>query len=471
MAGLSKFGFEIKRLPEIKAEIESALRTAFGDEIDLRAESVFGQLVGVLSLPISELWEEAQNVYLSFDPDYADGVSLDSLAALTGVTRIPATPTTVTAALFGNVDTIVPAGSQARNSNTGDIYNLVNSVAIGMSNLVNALVTVNNVSSNTGYTITINGVPYSITSDANATQDEILLALGSALSSNPIFNQVNVLQEIELVQNTLSEPFSLSVSANLTISQIASPGVFISDIEGAKFLPAGSLDQIQTSVAGWLSVTNPFDGQVGRDIESDSELRLRRRQSVSYPSTATIEAIRSKLLQVPEIQAAKVFENDQSTTDTNGVPPQHIWVIVQGGDASVIADIIYRTKAGGIGTHGTTVVDLNGLNGQIYEIKFQRPTIVPLYVDMTIVPMEGYTSVAPDLIKAAIVQWVTENMEIGEGLKYSRLFTPINSVPGFEVTDLKIGTTPSPTGETSISVDVSDLIVSDTVNILVTVDT
>ncbi len=470
MAGLTKFGFELKRLPQIKAEIESALRTAFGDEIDLRAESVFGQLVGVLSLPISELWEEAQNVYLSFDPDYADGVSLDSLAALTGVTRIPATSTAVTAALFGTAGTVIPAGSQARNSTTGDIYSLTEDVTISLTNLVSALVTVNNVSNSTNYTITVNGVAYTITSDISATRDEILLALGSALSANPIFNQVNVLQQIELIQNTLSEPFTLSVSANLSIGKISSPGEFVADLEGAKFLPANSLDQIQTSVSGWQSVNNPFDGQTGRDLETDSELRLRRRQSVSFPSTATIDAIRAKLLQIADIQAVRVFENDGITTDGNGVPPQHIWVIVQGGDADLIADIIYRTKAGGIGTHGDTTVEYKTTSGQVYEIKFERPSIVPLYIDMTIVPTEGYSTIAPELIKAAIAEWVTENIEIGEALKYSRLFTPINSVPGFEVTELKIGTSPTPTGETSILVDVDDLITSDTVNISITVD-
>ncbi len=85
MAGLTAAGFERKRLPEIKAEIEAALKAQFGNDIDLRSESVFGQLVGVLALPISDLWEEAENIYLAFDPDYAEGVSLDSLAALTGV--------------------------------------------------------------------------------------------------------------------------------------------------------------------------------------------------------------------------------------------------------------------------------------------------------------------------------------------------------------------------------------------------
>lgn len=470
MAGLSKEGFERKRLPEIKAEIEAALKAQFGNEIDLRAESVFGQIVGVLALPISELWEEAENVYLSFDPDYAEGVSLDSLAALTGVTRIQATATQVGAVLYGNVGATIPAGSEARNGDTEDVYSLSEAVTIGLDNLVRAKVVVNTVTNATDYTVTINGVDYTVTSDADATQDEILLALDAALAAVPEFSEVDVLQQI-ILSSEVDSPFTLAVSANLTVIDTGSPGTFVAEVPGALFIPSGALDEIQTSVAGWTSVENPADGVVGRDIETDAELRLRRRQSVSFPATATVDALLSKLLQLEDIAAAKVFENDTDAVDANGVPAHTIWVIVQGGDETEIADIIYRTKAAGIGTFGDTTVNFESDSGQIYDIKFERPTEASLYIDMTIVPIdgEGYVAEAPELIKTAIAEWVTANLTIGESLKYSRLFTPINSVPGFEVTELFIGTAPAPAGEASINVDIDEIIVCDTANISITV--
>jgi len=469
MAGLSKEGFERKRLSTIKTEIEEALKTQFGEDIDLRAESVFGQIVGVLALPISELWEEAENVYLAFDPDFAEGVSLDSLAALTGVTRIEATATQVNAVLYGVVGTTVPAASEARNGTTQDVYALDSAVSIALNNLVRAKIEVNTVLNNTDYTITIDGTDYTVTSDATATEDEILLAMATELAAVGVFDEVNVLNQVVLSESDFDAPFTLAVSANMTIVETGSPGVFSAKEKGALFIPATALNEIQTSVAGWESVENPTDGVSGRDLESDSALRLRRRQSVSFPATATVDSILAKLLQVEDIQAAKVYENDTDSTDGSGVPAQHIWVIVEGGEDADIAEIIYTTKSGGIGTHGDTTVNYESESGQAYDIKFERPTQSQLYIDMTIVPTEGYAAEAVTLIKAAVAEWVTANISIGEKLEYSRLFTPINSVSGFEVTELLIGKTASPTGEVSLTAAIDEIIKSDTANISITV--
>lgn len=470
MAGLTAAGFERKRLPQIKAEIEAALKAQFGNDIDLRSESVFGQIVGVLALPISELWEEAENIYLAFDPDYAEGVSLDSLAALTGVVRIPATATVVTAVLFGDIGTTIPAGSTARTEETQDIYELASAVTISAGSLARANITINTVQNSTAYTITINGTDYTVNSDSDATEEEILLGFASALAAVDEFVEVNSSNEIVLEQDDPETPFALAVTGNLLIANTARHGTFNAQIKGAKILPAGQLNEIQTTVAGWDAILNPADGVVGRNVETDSQLRLRRRQSVSFPATATVDSLLAKLLQVEDIQAAKVYDNTSDTTDSNGVPPQHIWAIVQGGADNDIAEIIYQTKAGGIGTHGDTTVAYESDSGQEYNIKFERPTDTPVYIDMTIVPKDGYSADVPDSIKAAIVAWVAANISIGDTLTYSRLFTPINSVPGFEVTNLTIGKTDNPTGEVSLTAAIDEILTADTANIDITVD-
>ena len=188
-------------------------------------------------------------------------------------------------------------------------------------------------------------------------------------------------------------------------------------------------------------------------------------------ASATLDAIRARLLQFDDVIAVRAFDNDSQATDLNGVPPQHVWIIVQGGNDEAIGEVIYQLKPAGIGTHGDTAVTVTSASGQDYAIRFQRPSEVPLYIDMTIKPTEGYVSGAVELIKAAIVQWVESNIGIGDSLKYSRLYTPINMVPGFEVTDMNIGTGPNPDGETSIDVTVAQIITADTANISITVET
>ena len=47
--GLTSTGFTGKRLDDIKTEIEDVLKSAFGPAVNLRAESVLGQIVGIFS--------------------------------------------------------------------------------------------------------------------------------------------------------------------------------------------------------------------------------------------------------------------------------------------------------------------------------------------------------------------------------------------------------------------------------------
>ena len=50
-----------------------------------------------------------------------------------------------------------------------------------------------------------------------------------------------------------------------------------------------------------------------------------------------------------------------------------------------------------------------------------------------------------------------DSLKIGEDVVYSRLYTPINSVSGFQVDSLKIGTSPSPTGTSNIVIDFDEI--------------
>jgi len=468
MAGLSLDGFERKRLPEIKTDIENALKQAFGENIDLRAESVFGQIVGVLSLPLAELWEEAENIYLAFDPDYAEGVSLDSLAALTGVTRIAATSTIAGAILYGINGTTIPAGAQVRNAQTTDVYSLSSAVTISAANLVQTRIVVASLQNLAAYTITIDGAEYSVTSSTDATANEIMAALALELDGIVLIDVDGDALVLTALDNQVS--FSAALSANLGFAIYGSPGLFVADVPGARLLPIGVLTEIQTPVAGWASVNNIDAGVTGRNRESDPDLRVRRRESVSFPATATIDAIRSRLLQVTDLFDAIVRQNNGEFTDENGVPPQHIWTVVRGGADGDIADVLYRTTAGGIGFFGEEESEVLSESGQSYTIRFDRADEIGLYVDMTIIPNGDYPIDAEDQIKAAVTEWVAANIGIGDKLKYSRIYTPINSVPGFEVTELFIGITENPVGTESLDVGVAEILVADPSRINITVD-
>ena len=109
--GLLATGFERKRLIDVKSEIEASLKLTLGANINLLPSSVLSQLVGVFSDRESDLWELLEEVYNSAYPDSASGLSLDNVAAITGVRRLEATYSTVVVTATGSAGTIIPAGT------------------------------------------------------------------------------------------------------------------------------------------------------------------------------------------------------------------------------------------------------------------------------------------------------------------------------------------------------------------------
>ena len=82
MAGLTSTGFTKKTLQEIREDLQAALRAAFGDDINLDADSVFGRLVDNFAKPLADVWEALEAVYHSQYPSTAEGVALDNALSL-----------------------------------------------------------------------------------------------------------------------------------------------------------------------------------------------------------------------------------------------------------------------------------------------------------------------------------------------------------------------------------------------------
>src|SRR5574344_1588346 len=159
MYGLTDSGFNIKRLPIIKEEIETSLRNRINQNIDLRAESIFGQFVGLESEMATIFWEVLQDIYLSQYPDYATGNSLDYVVSINGITRLESVSTSVNAVCYGADNTILSLGRESRARN-GDIYRTLTNTIISRLNAVECTVSVNTV--NVGvYTVQVGALSYS----------------------------------------------------------------------------------------------------------------------------------------------------------------------------------------------------------------------------------------------------------------------------------------------------------------------
>lgn len=85
--GVVPSGFDLKRLPEILAEIQAANIATFGPGVIQTDQSPLGQLNGLHADLAASLWELALSVYQSLDPDQAEGARLDQVGKLRLLTR------------------------------------------------------------------------------------------------------------------------------------------------------------------------------------------------------------------------------------------------------------------------------------------------------------------------------------------------------------------------------------------------
>lgn len=456
--GITPAGFVLKRLEDIKAEMEAALQSAFGSDIDLSPSSVFGQIVGIMSYAFAVKWETAKDVHDSFDPDKAEGASLDAVSALTGIRRLSATATLARASVIGYPGTVVPAGAQASNEDTGDIYSLDEEVEISVDNALQAWVLVESIADDNDYTITLDGTSYTINSGSGATALSILTALRASINAGSIADAE--FDGDALKVTSVGDYIAVTLSVNLAISQVGSPGQFTANDTGPLLLPIGKLSEIETPYSGWDAVYNLEAGDTGRNRETDAELRVRRAKSIDLAARNTADSIYSNLSTLDNVRDVLVLQNNATETDPNGIPPQHLWIIVLGGEDQEIAETIYATIPGGIGMMGNETVSVeSAVTGQAYNIKFDRPEVVQAYISMNIeITSSDFPSNGTDQIKDALVAYGAENQRISEPLLYNKLFVPIYSIPGHEVTALYLGAAADPTGEVTLSADVDQII-------------
>jgi len=237
----------------------------------------------------------------------------------------------------------------------------------------------------------------------------------------------------------------------------------------------GSVRAINTPTRGWVSVINPNTATVGESAESDAQLRARQSQSVALPSRTPFDALDGALANVKGVTRHKLYENDTGSPDVNGLPAHSIAAIVDGGDATVIAQTLQGKKGQGVSTFGSASVIVSDKYGNPHAIGFSRSREVPVYAALTIKAFTGYTSQIGEEIKQAIVAYIN-SLEIGGDVLLSRLYSPANigvvsggSSRYYDITDLRIGRSSGSMVRDNINIAFDESASSTTGNIAITV--
>ena len=467
--GLSAEGFKQKRLADIIQSMNSRIADQLGVQISTEANSVFGQLIGVFSYEIADLWEQTAQVYGAMYPHTASGVSLDNASALAGITPISAEETTVVCTCYGTDGTTIPYGSQISSaSNSNIVFQCTDSSAtISSSSACDVGITLEEVDAVT-YTVTIDGTPHSYTADGTETIAQVLTAIGSTITEVTANVENDVL---ELVESNQENTFSCSISADLIFEHIGSPVTFECMTTGAITPAIGDLTDIVTTYAGWDSVSNNVPANTGREAESDTALRQRWNNSLYTRSVGMTDSIASALLTLNGVTSAYVYENDQDTTDADGRPPHSIEAVVNGGEVDEIGLTIWQKKSAGIDTYGSQSVSINDSQGFPHTINFNRPLVVPIYLDIAVTeyPEESLPPNAQTMIVDAVINY-GNTLTVGNDVILQRFMGAIyQNVPGIGYITVTASTDGITYSSTNIQIDARHVATFDATRVQVTI--
>lgn len=194
-------------------------------------------------------------------------------------------------------------------------------------------------------------------------------------------------------------------------------GIFQSIDPGPIAAPIGTLTIIISSVLGWETITNPLAADVGRDEESDQASRVRRRQTLALQGVALPEAIISGVYTVEGVRSMTFRENVTSASVViEGVTltAHSVYACVDGGTDNDVALMLLRKKSMGAGWNGSTVVAVvEPFSGQDYDVKFDRPDIIQIYVRVTVATNGAAYPDVPALVRAAMVSYA-DGLQDGE---------------------------------------------------------
>lgn len=327
---------------------------------------------------------EAYKVKQSTIPN-ASGMALDDAVATIPMTRIQQQISSVKEVMTGDNNTIIENGTQIKNPLTNDVF--TNKIDYKISNLecVSAILTIPELVAG-DYSITIDSVKIGKEITEEDLEDEptiaeVLLEMATTINNTTSINQkvtaIVVEEQLKIYSISPIDTFSCTFEANYEFGEISSVGEFFAVETGAVEVEKNTINTPITLISGLHSINNPIAGSIGRDEETDAELKARAQSYTDNNNKyATEAAIRNALYALPGVSVAKVGEEviatitnpDRTTTKIYGIKS-----VVYGGDDNKIAQTIFGIKSAGVLTTGNSSAEAIDTNGVSHIVKFSRP--------------------------------------------------------------------------------------------------
>ena len=458
--GITDTGFNIKRMDAIMDDIHTDLKAAWGVDTAVNAQSFLGAMIRTFSARIAELWEMAQGVYYSQYPATAEGVNLDNAMQFGGVVRLDNRRTIYPVACTGDDGTDILYGTLIRSVTTpAKDFQCLLLQKISRENFRKLVLSVNAGSDSPEYGIEIEGNAYSyIRKDGDGTAeilDGIREAVGYkgvrvAIMENPDDETDKTL----IVETVLAQSsYRAVLTDNIIVRKVTSNILFESLEYGNISVPTHTITTIVTNVMGLDSVTNDIIPTAGRIEESDIAARQSYIKRIAIRSKNIVDGIVADLYQnVDGVLSAIGMENYTDFTDADGRPSHSIEIIVDGGDESEIAQVIFDRRCPGIRAYGTTSIDISDPYGNVVAIGFSRPDYRYVWLRIT---MQRNTkeTMAPNYVILA-KNAVMENCNdygLGEKVILQKFLPHLyRAVTGVQYIEIKAAVTAVDTGQPQV---------------------
>jgi uncharacterized phage protein gp47/JayE len=464
--GLTDRGFIVKPYEQIYKEEQQAFQGAFGTDIDLSDDSIEGTYVKNQSLKINQLWELMGGLYAIGDVDDSFGIYLDRLVNHVNVKRLPANQTRVYECLWMEEGTIVRKGHLLRIAD-GTTFAASATYTADRSTLLGFILKVKTVVEYQYYRFTLDSKI--VTYMAKPGDDESMIQDGIAAAIEALFPGVyeceNLDQDgLQVHSNTGVKSFPIaSQSGYLEFPLLGVYSEYLCSKAGEIAVSIGELNNIVSMVKGLDSVINYAAGITGREVESDTELRLAL-SGRAKQATANEIAIQNAILQdIDGVQYCRVYSN-RSMEVVNGRPAKSYESVVVGGADQEIAEKIFERGPAGIQAYGNVTKTVIDDNGTPQQIGFSRP--VNKYIWIQVQCTENAEEIlSPNWtteITENIVEWGKINLGVAVDLIYQKLFKPIYDVNGIGSATIKVAVTddldaPNPNAYVSDNIPIGEV--------------
>lgn len=306
-----------------------------------------------------------------------------------------------------------------------------------------------------------NASSYTAISRLNAQKSRVLQMKLITTSLSPVFIPAGT----KVKQSTTNVQFQTILDCTIPANSFVVVEVESVDT-GAFSASVGSIDTIVSIINGLDSVTNLTEALLGRNIETDAELRRRREASLVVSKGGVIDAIINRIKnEVRNITYISGIENDTNAV-VNGLDPHSILITAMSGTDNDIAQKINDTKAGGIGTNGTTSVTIIDANGNNKIIRFNRVTSLPIYLIVNVTKDSTYIAGSATTIKNLLVEYGNTFVN-GQDVINWRLLGILEPILGIIDLEILQGIAPTPTLSNNISVNNNQKATFSIANILV----